>query len=75
MISAPRLAIAWLKSLAAANNIQIDVDLRLPEGKWVGAGEPVLYMTGPLYHLLETETILLQKLGPTCVAAYNAYTM
>ncbi len=32
-------------------------------------------MTGPLYHLVDLETLVLQKLGPPCVAAYNAYTM
>ena len=34
-----------------------------------------MYVTGPLYHLIDTETVLLQKIGPVCVAAYNAYTM
>jgi nicotinate phosphoribosyltransferase len=42
------------------------------EGKWVGAGEPLLYITGLLHQLVDLETIFLQKLGPTCVAAYNA---
>ena len=28
--------------------------------------------TGPLFHLVDLETVLLQKLGPACVAAYNA---
>ncbi len=32
-------------------------------------------MTGPLYHLVDLETVLLQKLGPACVAAYNASAM
>src|SRR5438034_7193376 len=30
---------------------------------------------GSLYHLVDLETVLLQKLGPACVAAYNAYAM
>ena len=33
------------------------------------------YVTGPFYQLVDLETLLLQKLGPACVAAYNAYTM
>ena len=45
------------------------------EGKWVGAGEPMMYITGSFFHLVDLETIFLQKLGPACVAAYNAYTM
>jgi nicotinate phosphoribosyltransferase len=75
VISAPRLAVDWLKALAEERGFRVEIELRFPEGKWVGAGEPLMYLTGPLYHLLETETILLQKLGPTCVAAYNAYVM
>src|SRR5580658_10416509 len=41
----------------------------------VGAGEVILYISGPLYHLVDLETVMLQKLGPPCVAAYNAYVM
>ena len=75
VISAARLAIEWLEQVAADRGIEIEVDLRFEEGKWVGAGEPLLYVSGPLYHLVDLETLLLQKLGPACVAAYNAYTM
>ncbi|MDX1709719.1 MAG: hypothetical protein R3316_01115 [Rhodovibrionaceae bacterium] len=75
VISAPRLALDWLHGIAAARNTVFDVDLRYEEGKWVGAGEPLIYVTGSLYHLVDLETLLLQKLGPACVAAYNAYTM
>lgn len=75
VISAPRLAIDWLHAVAAERGIQVDVDLIFPEGKWVGAGEPILYITGPFYHLVDLETLLLGKLGPPCVAAWNAFTM
>ncbi len=75
VISAPRLAVAWLESMAARRDTQFQIDLRYREGKWVGAGEPILYVTGPLYHLVDLETLVLQKLGPPCVAAYNAYAM
>ncbi len=74
-VSAPRLAIAWLEGVAAARGVQFDIDLRYQESRWVGAGEPLIYVTGSLYHLVDLETLLLQKLGPACVAAYNAYTM
>src|SRR5207247_2673377 len=46
-----------------------------PEATWVGAGEPIMYVTGSLYHLVDLETVLLQKLGPACVAANNASAM
>ena len=75
VISAPRLAMDWLHEMAARRNVRFEVELRYEEGRWVGAGEPLLYVTGPLYHLVDLETLLLQKLGPPCVAAYNAYTM
>ena len=75
VVSAPRLAVEWLQQVAAERGFAADIDLRYGEGKWVGAGEPLLYITGPLYQLVDTETILLQKVGPPCVAAYNAYTM
>ena len=75
VVSAPRLALDWLKAVAAQRNVQVEVDLRYPEGKWVGAGEPLAYVTGPFYHLVDLETLLLMKLGPPCVAAYNAYSM
>ena len=61
--------------MAKARGAAIDVDARYREGKWVGAGEPLFYVTGPLSQLADLETLLLMKLGPACVAAYNAYTM
>jgi nicotinate phosphoribosyltransferase len=75
VISAPRLVIDWLKQVATARGTSFTIDLRLPEGKWVGAGEPIMYVTGPLVHLVDLETVFLQKLGPACVAAFNAFTM
>ena len=51
------------------------IDLNYQEGDWVGAGEPLMYITGSFYHLVDLETLYLQKLGAACVAAYNAYTM
>jgi len=75
VVSAPNAALDWLHNVAAERGFAVEVDLRYPEGKWVGAGEPIAYVTGPLTGLAELETLLLGKLGPPCVAAYNAYTM
>ena len=75
VISAPRLAIEWLQAVALERNTSFDIDLRYEEGRWVGAGEPIIYVGGSLKNLVDLETLLLQKLGPACVAAYNAYTM
>ncbi len=75
VISAPRLAIDWLTEVAAARGADFQIDLVYDEGRWVGAGEPLLYVAGSFVHLVDLETILLQRLGPPCVAAFNAYTM
>lgn len=75
VVSAPRLAIDWLKKTVAARGGSVTVDLRYVEGRWVGAGEPIMYVTGSFQALCDLETLLLQRLGPACVAAYNAFTM
>ncbi|WP_448191385.1 nicotinate phosphoribosyltransferase [Azospirillum sp. sgz301742] len=75
VVCAPRLAIEWLEGVCRERGSEVDVQLNYPEGKWVGAGEPMMYITGSFYHLVDLETILLMKLGPACVAAYNAFTM
>ncbi len=75
VVSAPRLMIDWLESVAKERGFKIDIDLCYAEGRWVGAGEPLLYITGPMTQLCDLETLFLQKLGPACVAAYNAFTM
>ena len=75
VVCAPKLALDWLRELTAARGTQVEIDLRYDEGKWVGAGESMMYITGSFFHLVDLETIFLQKLGPACVAAYNAYTM
>src|SRR5581483_1425198 len=64
VVSAPRLALDWLHGIAKQRNTEFKVDLVFPEGKWVGAGEPIMYVTGSLVHLADLETILLMKLGP-----------
>lgn len=75
VVSAPRLMIEWLESVAKERGFTIEINLKYAEGRWVGAGEPLLYITGPMSQLCDLETLFLQKLGPACVAAYNAFTM
>lgn len=75
VISAPRLTVEWLTAIAAERNTTFAIEINYAEGKWVGAGEPMLYITGSFYHLSDLETILLMKLGPACVAAHNAFSM
>ncbi len=72
---APKLAIDWLEGMAASRKAEIKIELLHKEGAWVGAGEPLLYITGQMSQLVDLETIFLQRLGSACVAAYNAYQM
>lgn len=75
VIFAPKLMVAWLEDAARARQIDIAIELNYDEGQWVGAGEPLAYITGPLSKLVDLETLYLQKLGAACVAANNAFTM
>ena len=75
VVSAPRLAAEWLRAVAAARGTRFDIEICFPEGKWVGAGEALMYVAGPLTQLVDLETLYLQKVGAACVAAYNAFTM
>jgi nicotinate phosphoribosyltransferase len=75
VICTPKLMIDFLETMAASRKTKFDIELNYQEGEWVGAGEPLLYLTGSLLHLVDLETLYLQKLGSPCVAAYNAYAM
>ena len=75
VISAPRLMVEWLEAVAASRGTSFGIDLVHPEGTWVGAGDPILYLTGSFRQLADLETLFLQKIGPPCVAAHNAYQM
>ena len=72
---AGRLAIDWITAMAAARQDELKIEQIYEEGAWIGAGEPICYVTGPFSVLVDLETIFLQRLGPACVAAYNAYNM
>ena len=75
VVSAPRLMLDWLGTVAAERGAALEIELMHQEGTWVGAGDPILYVTGSFIHLADLETLLLQKLGAACVAAHNAYQM
>ncbi|WP_041794243.1 nicotinate phosphoribosyltransferase [Pararhodospirillum photometricum] len=75
VLFAPRLALDWLKNVAAERGTPVDITPLYKESEWVGAGEPMVYLTGSFAALSELETLFLQKLGACCVAAYNAFHM
>ena len=72
---APRLMINWLNQVAEERHTTFNIEPCFEEGAWAGAGEPLLYLSGPFSQLVDLETLYLQKLGACCVAAYNAYLM
>ncbi len=75
VIFTPKLAIDWLEAMADARGVSFDIQMLYAEGDWVGAGEPLMYIRGPFAHLVDLETVFLQRLGPPCVAAFNAFLM
>ena len=72
---APGLMIEWLERVAVERGTEFTIDCQFEEGEWVGAGEPLVYLSGSFRHLVDLETLYLQRLGACCVAAYNAYAM
>jgi len=75
VVYAGRLAVEWLRAMAAARGFEVRIDEMFRESQWVGAGEPMMYLTGSMAGLVDLETLFLQKLGACGVAAYNAFTM
>jgi nicotinate phosphoribosyltransferase len=75
VVFTPKLAIDWLTEVSRRRGAAVEIELVREEGEWVGAGEPLFYYTGSFFHLVDLETQLLQRIGPPCVAAYNAFTM
>ncbi len=69
------IALSWLRRMAKEKNLAIKIQENYQEGDWVGAGEPLFYYSGSFAGIVEFETLLLQKIGATCIAAYNAYEM
>src|SRR3546814_5032637 len=81
------ILVEWLEKMAAARGVKFQIDLCHEEGTWVGAGEPLLYLTGPMSQLVDLETLYLQKLGParseerrvgkecvsTCISRWSPY--
>ncbi len=75
VICTPKLMVDFLEAMAAERKTKFAIELNYAEGDWVGAGEPMIYLSGSLFHLVDLETIYLQKLGAACVAAHNAHAM
>ena len=44
VVSAARLMLDWLESVARDRGTQFDIELMHPEGTWVGAGDPIRWL-------------------------------
>ena len=75
VISALNLAFDWLEQIVKERKGSVNIKRCFNEGSDVGAGEPLVYISGSMLLLVDLETALLQKIGATCVAAYNARSM
>lgn len=75
VLSAVNLAIDWLQAIVKERKGSVNIKRCFKEGDDVGAGEPMIYISGSMLILVDLETSLLQKIGATCVAAYNARSM
>ncbi len=71
----PTLAINWINQVEKLRNTTFEIEMCYQEGDWVGAGEPLMFLSGKFSNLVELETTYLQFIGPASVAAYNAYKM
>ena len=75
VISGLNPAIDWLEQIVKERKGSVNIKRCFKEGSDVGAGEPLVYISGSMLLLVDLETALLQKIGATCVAAYNARSM
>lgn len=75
VVCAPAIMVDWLQAIAKARGQHFHIELPRKEGEWVGAGEPLAYVTGSFVALADLETLILQKTGAACVAAHNAFQM
>lgn len=75
VVSAPGLMLEWVQDVARVRGQRLEIEVSHQEGEWVGAGEPLVYLTGSFAFLANFETLLLQKVGAACVAAHNAFQM
>lgn len=74
-IFACQAAIHWLNTVKQNLNININIVSNYTEGDFVAAGDPLFFIQGNFAELAELETLLLQKVGLSCLCAWTAYYM
>ena len=73
----PRLAIEFSRDRWATERAHgFEIGFDRPRDTWVGAGEPILYLTGPLSHLVRPRNRACSKRsGRPALPPYNASAM
>ncbi|MDR0483894.1 MAG: nicotinate phosphoribosyltransferase [Alphaproteobacteria bacterium] len=74
-IYAVKIAIDFLNEIKKSLGYNFTVYENFKEGDKVGAGDPLFFIEGSLKELSELETLVLQKVGLSCLCAWNAYSM
>src|SRR5499426_4189447 len=75
VICAINPAIECLRECYPADGTPLKITRLYEEGAFVPDGKPLFTYTGSFAGLLELETLILQRVGVACVAAYNANRM
>jgi nicotinate phosphoribosyltransferase len=75
VICALEPALELLRSHYPASAVPLAIHRLYEEGAVVPDQKPLFVYSGSLAALLELETLVLQRIGITCIAAYNAYKM
>lgn len=68
-------AIELLREYYPADAVPLSITRNYEEGAFVPDQKPIFTYTGSFARLLELETLVLQRVGTACVAAYNAHKM
>lgn len=74
-IYAVQIAINFINDVTKSLGYKIEIFENFKEGDKVGAGDPLFFLRGSFAELSELETLILQKVGLSCLCAWNAYNM
>ncbi len=74
-IYAIKVALDFINDVCNSLGYKIEIYENFKEGDKVGAGDPLFFIKGSFYELSELETLILQKVGLSCLCAWNAYNM
>ncbi len=74
-IYAVQIALNLIADVKESLGYKIEIFENFKEGDKVGAGDPLFFIRGSFVELSELETLILQKVGLSCLCAWNTYSM